>query len=158
MDELVLIYVGSAGEVNGLDVAEFYFSDDPSSAIGPGWEMGARDNVEPPDAEYITKKFRLRAPGLPLRLLEAEFEQRYLDGVYGIAALAWEYVDYGALDVAELEELNTTMLKFFYGTPLVEVLQRLEARGFGLEILALDAPAGSSPEGNLDDEFPAELF
>jgi hypothetical protein len=143
MDELVLIYVGSAGEIDGLEVAEFYFSADPGSAIGPGWEMGARDNVEPPDAEYVAKKFRLRAPGLPLRLLEAEFEQRYLDGVYGVVALAWEYVDYGGLGVAELDALSSTMLHFFYGQTLASVLTRLAARDFGLEVLELPPVADS---------------
>ncbi len=136
MNDLFLIYVGSVGEVDEANVCEFYFSRNPDDAIGDGWEMGARDNVLPPDAEWVDKHFRLIAPGLKLRLLEESYEQCYLDGVYGVQALAWESVEYTELSVQALTTLNDTMLKFFYGQSLHDILLRLQARGFALDLLA----------------------
>ncbi len=136
MNDLFLIYVGSVGEVDEANVCEFYFSRNPDDAIGDGWEMGARDNVLPPDGEWVDKHFRLIAPGLKLCLLEESYQQCYLDGVYGITALAWESVEYTELSVEVLSTLNETMLKFFYGQSLHEILLRLQARGFALELLA----------------------
>ena len=109
----------------------------PENAIGDGWEMGSRDNVDPPDAEYVHQKFRLVAPDLCMLLLEAEYERSYLDGVYGIMALAWEKVEYGELTPGELDSLGERMLCFFFGAPLPEVLRRLSARGYSLEVIPL---------------------
>jgi hypothetical protein len=156
MEELQLIYVGSAGEVDGADVCELYFSTDAESAIGNGWEMGARDNVEPPDAEFIQRKFRLQAPGVEMGLLEGKYEDCYLDGVYGVTALAWEKINYAE---ADLTGLNERMLRFFYGQTLPQVLAQVQARGFSLVVQALtpqsqDPVQESETEEEESEEYP----
>lgn len=154
MNDLYLIYVGSVGEIGEANVCDFYFSRNPDDAIGDGWAMSARDNVAPPDPEWNDKHFRLIAPGLELSLLEEDYQLCYLDGVYGVIALAWETVDYLNLSVADLATLNERMLRFFYGETLESVLKRLQARGFALELLAEADPAATGAED--DEEVEAE--
>jgi hypothetical protein len=160
MEDQHLVYVGCYGEQDGRNLCEFYFSTTPDDVIGFGWEDGCRDNVDPPDAEYISKKFRLIAPDLQLTLLEEKYELSYLDGTRGLIALAWEEVDYRSI---ELVDLATRLLHFHYGETLPVVLQRLQARGYALEIVALDAPTETSESENdeaseLDFPFPDEFF
>lgn len=154
---LQLIYVGSVGEVGEHNICDFYFSADAENSIGDAWEMGARDNVYPPDPEYVQEKYRLVAPGLSVRLLEEEYERSYLDGVRGLVALAWEEVDYTQVD---LTDMASAFLGFTFGETLESVLGKLQARGFSLDPQKLDAPAKNeendgADEDEADDPYPS---
>jgi hypothetical protein len=126
---LHLIYVSEAGEHNDDVIYEFFFSDRPDDAIGENWEDVCLYNVKPPQEEFCTKIGVLKTSAMQFSLLEEQEQFRYLEGVFGVIALAWEYVE----DFNALPSLEYSMLSFFYGAPLEEVVTKLKGRNLELE-------------------------
>lgn len=127
-DNPSLVYIHKAGEVNDSPIYEFYFSNDPDSACGPWWENICEYNVEPPLEKYVALVARFEPEDLVLTLLEELDNFRYLDGVFGVLALGWEYVE----DYTQMSNFNTELLAFRYGERLDVVQSKLKAKGLGL--------------------------
>lgn len=126
---LHLIYVSEAGDHNDDIIYEFIFSDRPDDAIGKNWEDTCLFNVELPQKEFCTKVGVLKTSEIVFSLLEEQNEFRYLDGVYGVIALAWEYIEH----YSDLPSLEYSLLSFPYGDPLENVTQKLKNKGLSLE-------------------------
>lgn len=125
---LRLIYVSEAGEHNDEIIYEFIFSDRSDDAMGKGWEDTCLYNVRLPEEEFCTKIGVLKTSAIRFSLLEEFTELRYLDGVFGFSALAWEYIEH----YADLTNFECLLLSFFFGSPLEEVVEKLEGRGLKL--------------------------
>jgi hypothetical protein len=121
-----LVFVTKVGEVNERPVYEFIFSNEPDSAVGPQWENICQYNVEPPLEKWISLIARIEPEDdLVFTLLEELDNFRYLDGVFGAVALAWEFIE----DYSDLANFNTELLAFRYGEKLDMVKLKLESRG-----------------------------
>lgn len=129
VEGLHLIYVSEAGEHNEDVIYEFIFSDRPDDAIGKNWEDTCLFNVELPEKEFCTKIGILKTSKMVLSLLEEQNEFRYLDGVYGVIALAWEYIEH----YSDLPSLEYSLMSFAYGDPFDMVIHKLKNRGYTLE-------------------------
>ncbi len=150
MKPLHLVYVGK-DYYRRQPQYEFYFSSQPESACGRFWENICAYNVEPPADEFVDSFAVLSAQSIEFGLLEEDEQFRYLDGVYGVIALAWEHID----DYKNLDSLNVELMTFRYGESLVEVEKKLQTRGLQLEFREYNVDSeysGSSIEDDLEDE------
>jgi len=129
MEDLSLVFVNRIGErYSGEEIFNFFFSNTPDTVIGEYWDLVCLDMVGVPDKKYIQKVYTLELKDIELGILSEDESWRYLDGVYGIIALAYEFIpDYKDYEIKN-GDLDIKLLKFFYGDKLINIKQQLKDR------------------------------
>ena len=128
---LKLIYILNIGQsYNESNIYEFLFSDDIDNIEIDewGWELNA-NNAEsiPPEKDYVKHSIRIETDEILLDVLHKNEYFTYLDGYYGIIALAWEN-----LEAYEEHEDNYSRMVFKYGETLKQVQDKFYARDINI--------------------------
>jgi hypothetical protein len=121
-EDLKLVYVNPVGEThNGSQKLEFIFSNNPDDCIGPQWEDICDLGVYPPRKGFIKKVIEVTSDSIEFDCLVDSGEFRMLDAVFGVIALAWEYVE----DYRKMSSLNKSLIVFRYGDSYYDVREVL---------------------------------
>ena len=120
---LKLVYINPIGETHdGSQKLEFIFSNNPDDCIGPQWEDICDFGVMPPRKGFIKKVMEVTSDTIEFDCIVHSNEFRMLDAVFGIVALAWEYVE----DYRKMSSLNKDLIVFKYGESYYDVKEKLD--------------------------------
>jgi len=129
-EDLKLIFIRIIGSnYKGEDIYEFMFSDNYEDAVGVNWEKIQFDGANPPEDEYINEVGTVITNKIELSLLSENENFRYLDGVFDIMPLAYEYID----DYSLHSSLNIELLKFRFGETKESVTKKLFSKEINIK-------------------------
>lgn len=133
-ENLSLVYITREGEkYTGEETFNLFFSDTPETVIGDYWDTICMDMVGIPDKKYIKKVYTLDIKDIEIGLLCEDEHWRYLDGVYGLTSIAYEFIsDYKEYEIIN-GDLDLNLLKFFYGDSLESVKEKLKIKNLKLK-------------------------
>jgi hypothetical protein len=121
-DNLFLVYVNPVGSsFNSANKIELIFSNNIDDCIGPLWEEICSFGVEPPRKGFIKKVIEMSTKEKKFEFIVDSDYFRMLDAVFGIVALAWEYIE----DYKKMSTLNTSLIVFKYGDTYNDIIKLL---------------------------------